>query len=300
MAPMFLISNVRMTKAGMKYGIAACIPALNFRTEKELRNALQELSETEGCYGINLVVNKTNYKLNYQLKACLDYKVPFIITSLGKPKTVIDAAKAIGIKVFCDVSDMEYANKTASYHPDAMIAVTAEAGGHLGPHSGAKFIPQLIKSFPDIPIIGAGGVGDAESYSQMLDLGVSGVSIGTVFIASEESPACLEYKEACVRYGADDVVTTKRLSGIPCTVINTPYIQKLGLEQNTLEKLLSKSKLFKKTMKLITYLRGMEKLRKSAFSVNYNTVWCAGKSIRFTHAIQTVKQILDSVVGRSN
>lgn len=300
MAPMFLISNVRMALEGMKYGVAPCIPALNFRTEAELRNALQDLSDHKGCYGINLVVNKTNYKLNYQLKACLEYKVPFIITSLGKPKKVIEAAQAIGIKVFCDVSDMEYANKTASYHPDAMIAVTAEAGGHLGPYRGVEFIPQLIKTFPDIPIIGAGGVGDAESYSQMLDLGVSGVSIGTVFISSEESPACMEYKEACIRYGADDIVTTRKLSGIPCTVINTPYIQKLGLEQNAFEKLLSKSSIFKKTMKLLTYLRGMEKLRASAFSVNYNTVWCAGKSIRFTHSIQSVKQILDGIVGRSN
>lgn len=300
MAPMFLISNVRMALAGMKYGVAPCIPALNFRTETELRNAFQELSDHDGCYGINLVVNKTNYKLKYQLKACLDYKVPFIITSLGKPKTVIEAARSCGTKVFCDVSDMDYASKTASYHPDAMIAVTAEAGGHLGPYPSAEFIPQLIRSFPDIPIIGAGGVGDAASYAGMLELGVAGVSIGTVLIASEESPACTEYKEACVRFGADDIVTTRKLSGIPCTVINTPYIQKLGLEQNALEKLLSKSRILKKAMKLLTYLRGMEKLRASAFSVTYNTVWCAGKSIRFTHSIQSVKQILDGIVGRSN
>lgn len=130
----------------------------------------------------------------------------------------------------------------------------------------------------------------------MMQLGADGVSIGTVFIASEESPVCDEYKQACVQFGAGDVVTTTKLSGIPCTVINTDYVKKIGTSQNWLQKMLNKNKRLKKWFKLITYLRGMDVLRHAAFDATYQNVWCAGKSIEFVHAIKPVKDIIREIV----
>ncbi len=300
MAPMFLVSNVKMTMAAANHGICGCIPALNFRNDAELRKALSELSQMGKPYGINLIVNQTNYHLDAQLKACLDYKVPFIITSLGNPGIVIQQCKPLGIKVFCDVSDMAYARKAASFNPDGLIAVTSEAGGHLGPMTPEELVPALVAEFSDLIIISAGGVGDPESFHQKLALGADGVSVGSLFIASVESDVCHAYKEACVHYGAKDIVTTTKLSGIPCTVINTPYVQKIGTSQNLLQRFLNQNKRLKKWFKLVTYLRGMNLLHKAAFDASYNNVWCAGTTIEYVHSIQPVKEIIRQLVNRSD
>ena len=65
-----------------------------------------------------------------------------------------------------------------------------------------------------------------------LEIGFSGLSIGSPFIACEEADISEEYKKACVNYGRNDIVFTTKISGTPCTVINTPYVQKTGTKQN--------------------------------------------------------------------
>ncbi|MBK6354167.1 MAG: nitronate monooxygenase [Saprospiraceae bacterium] len=296
MAPMFLVSNVAMVKSAIEGGITGVIPALNFRNDQDFRLALDELKSTNKPYGINLIVNRSNYKLPQQLKTCLEYQVPFIITSLGSPSSVIAACRPLGIKVFCDVSDMEYAHKAAALRPDALIAVNNQAGGHCGILKPEDFIPQLTKAFPDIPIISAGGVGNAEGIKKMLSLGACGVSVGTPFIASVESPVSVEYKNACVEYSSKDIVKTTKLSGVPCTVINTPYVQKIGTRQNWLERILSQNKTLKKWFKILVYRQGMNKLSKAAFSASYQNVWCAGPTIDFIHDILPVKEIIHRMV----
>jgi len=296
MAPMFLISNMAMSRAAVQSGIAACIPALNFRHHEDLEKALQQIRDEQLCIGINLIANRSNYKLKKQLKACIHYKVPFIISSLGNPKPIIDACRSAGILVFCDVSTMEYAEKTARQKPDALIAITNEAGGHTGVLSPQHLIPQLIQKFTDIPIIAAGGVGDYPSFQKLLQLGASGVSVGTVFIASEESPASEAYKNACVEYAAKDIVLTYKLSGIPCTIINTPYVQKTGTTASIFQRLIQKNRWFKKWLKALIYKRGMSLLEKAAFAHDYKTVWCAGTSIRFIDKIMPVQDIVRKII----
>ena len=74
----------------------------------------------------------------------------------------------------------------------------------------------------------------------MLSYGAAGVSVGSPFIASIESDVSEAYKQACVDYGGKDIVVTERISGTPCTVINTPYVQKIGTKQPWYEALLNK------------------------------------------------------------
>lgn len=293
---MFLVSNVRMVKAAIASGIAGAIPALNYRTNEELREAIIELNATQKAYGINLIVNRSNYKLKKQLDTCCELGVPFIITSLGSPKQVIEKCRKHGIKVFCDVTNLEFAEKVASLKPDGLIAVLKNAGGHCGTLAAEYFIPALRQKFPDLPVISAGGVGDQSGIEKMLALGASGVSIGSLFIASYESDVSLDYKNACVQYGAKDIVLTAKLSGVPCTVINTPYVQKIGTNQNWLEKFLNSNRRIKKWYKLLVYRRGMHQLEKSAFSATYKNVWCAGETIEFVKCIRSVKDIVNDLV----
>ncbi|MFM7023530.1 MAG: NAD(P)H-dependent flavin oxidoreductase [Flavobacteriales bacterium] len=297
MAPMFLVSNAKMLIAALESGITAAVPALNYRTDEEFRKAILEIrSKTQQPFGVNLIVNKSNFKLDSQLKTCLELKVAFIITSLGSPEEVINKCKPAGIKVYCDVVDLKYAQKVEALGADGLIAVNSNAGGHCGPAKPEELIP-LLKKHCKIPVISAGGVATHEEYKKMLALGADGLSIGTVFIASEESPVSADYKNALIQYGAKDIVLTSKLSGSHLTVINTPYVQSLGTEVNWLEKLLKKNKWLKKYVKLFVALRGMKAIEKAAFGATYQTVWCAGPSIEHIHSIRPVKQIVKDITG---
>ncbi|RXG17910.1 nitronate monooxygenase [Leeuwenhoekiella aestuarii] len=294
MAPMFLVSNVAMVKAAMQAGIAGCIPALNYRTIPELQEAIIALkaAKTEnGAFGFNLIVNKSNLKFPEQLAVCCDLGCEFFITSLGNPKQVIEEAHKKGILVFCDVVNLEQAKKVESLGCDAVIAVNNEAGGHRGSLSPQNLIEELNQVL-SIPVISAGGVGTKAELEEKLKFGAVGVSIGSPFIASEEAGVSNEYKEACVQYGANDIVLTQKISGTPCTVINTPYVQEIGTEQTCLEKLLNKNKWLKKYVKMLRFLKGTNMVTKAATEATYKTVWVAGPTIEHSKAIEPVTKII--------
>lgn len=297
-APMFLVSNVAMVRSAIESGITGAIPALNYRTIDELKAAIGALkAQTSGPFGINLIVNKSNFKYKEQLAVCCELKVDFIITSLGSPEETIREAHKAGVKVFCDVTTVAYAKKVEALGCDAIIAVNKEAGGHAGNIPASEFIPQL-KEACTIPIISAGSVGDYDSLMKVLALGADGVSVGSIFIATDEAPVTQEYKQAIVDYKADDIVMTTKLSGSPCTVINTPYVQEIGTNQNRLERFLNKHKKFKKWMKAFTFIRGMKNLQNAAFSATYKTLWCAGPTIKYVDKIKPVSAVVQQLITR--
>jgi nitronate monooxygenase len=294
-APMFLVSNEDMIIAACKSGATAAIPALNYRNIQDLREGIRKIrAATDKPFGINLIVNKSNMLYKQQLKICCEEKVVYIITSLGSPEETIREAHKVGTLVFCDITDVAYAKKVEALGADALIAVNKYAGGHAGSLSPEVLLGQLIKSCR-IPVISAGGVGDAEGVRKIMALGAAGLSIGTIFIATHESPVSLEYKQAIVDYGAKDIVMSTKLSGTPCTVIKTPYVEKIGTEQNWLEKLLNRNKRLKKWFKALTFMKGMKQLRRAAFSATYKTVWCAGPSIQYVHEIRSISEILEDL-----
>jgi len=299
MAPMFLVSNTKMVIEGMKSGVAGCIPALNYRTLEELKEAINELKAAKvsgGSFGFNLIVNKSNVKYKEQLRVLCEEGVDFIITSLGSPEETINEAHKVGIKVFCDVTDLAFAKKVESLGADAIIAVNNQAGGHRGNIDPETLIKQLNEN-TSLPVISAGGVGNKADLDKMLSYGAVGVSVGSPFIASNEAGVSQEYKQACVDYGANDIVMTERISGTPCTVINTPYVQKVGTNQTWLETILNKNKSLKKWVKMIRFYIGMKATEKAATQVTYKTVWVAGPSIEDTKAILPVKDIVKKLVS---
>ncbi len=296
---MFLVSNTAMVIEAMKVGIAGCIPSLNYRTLDELRAALKELKAAKvkgGSFGFNLIVNKSNLKYKGQQKVICEEGCDFIITSLGSPEETIKEAHKVSIKVFCDVVDLKFALKVEDLNADAVIAVNNEAGGHSGGLSPEDLI-KLLKENCKIPIISAGGVGCKEDIDDMLGYGAAGVSVGSPFIASTESNVTNTYKQACVDYGAKDIVMTERISGTPCTVINTPYVQKIGTKQTWIESVLNKNRNLKKWVKMIRFSIGMNATKNAATKATYKTVWVAGPSIEHTTSILPTKDIVAKLIS---
>lgn len=305
MAPMFLVSNEAMLTEGMKAGIAAAFPTLNYRNGNELADILDKLNSVRsqlqvgGTYGVNLIVQKTNPLYEKHLKVCVEKKVPFYITSLGNPKEVIQKAHEYGAKVFCDVTNLEHAEKCASLGCDGFIAVGQGAGGHAGPNPLQILVPTLQKHFPNVPVIAAGGIADGAGIVSMLALGAAGVSVGTRFIASTEAGVSQEYKNAIVDSKMTDIVLTEKISGTPCTIINTPFAQKIGYKQNWFEKMLSNNSRTKKYFKMWVQISGMKKLEKAVKPGNYQTLWCAGQSVELINDIAPCKVIIQRMMSEA-
>ncbi|MES2778603.1 MAG: nitronate monooxygenase [Bacteroidota bacterium] len=312
MAPMFLVSNEAMMKEAIRNGIAGCFPSLNYRKEGELETILTLLNNeltlhTNGTYGVNLIVQKSNPLYEKHLAICVQHKVPFYITSLGSPKQVIEAAHAYGAKVYCDVTNIAHAQKCHDLNCDGFIAVGQGAGGHAGPNPLHILVPALKKHFPGKPVIAAGGITNGTALLSMEVLGADAVSIGTRFINSTECTVNDAYKNAITVANMDDIVMTEKLSGTPCTIINTPAAQKMGYTQNLFEKWMSKNKRTKKWFKMLIQIRGMRHLEKSVLRNNYETLWCAGKSVELiddilpcTVIIQNIKNEYREVLSTMN
>ena len=184
MAPMFLVSNEEMVIAALECGITAAIPAANYRKKGELANAIEYIKgKSSNPFGINIVVNKSNSRYKQQIAEIIEAKPAFIITSLGNPKLAIAAAHANGIKVFCDVVDLKFAQKVESLGADAIIAVNSKAGGHSGILPPEKLMPELVANC-NIPIVYAGGVARRQDVEDAFLMGAAGVSVGTIFIDS--------------------------------------------------------------------------------------------------------------------
>ena len=297
MAPMFLVSNREMMEASMKAGILGVFPTLNFREEGSLQEIISQLHKFKntgvtGNFGVNLIVQRTNPLYEKHLDICVQGKVPFYITSLGKPEQVIQAAHGYGAKVFCDVTNIKHAEKSASLGCDGFIAVGQGAGGHAGPHPLSVLVPALKKYFPEIPVVAAGGIAHGDGIISMLALGAAGVSVGTRFLASSEAPVSESYKKAVVDSGMDDIVLTERLSGTPCTIIDTPYAKKIGYHQNWFERQLSNNQTTKKYFKMLVQVRGMKQLEAAVKPGNYNNLWCAGKSVELISDVRPCAEII--------
>lgn len=304
MAPMFLVSNYRMIEAAIVEGIMGCFPTLNFRDDEELNNILAKLNDlltarkgNPGNYGVNIIVQKANPYYTRHLEICMDHKVPVIITSLGKPEETIRRAHQYGGKVFCDVTNIAHAKKCYSHDCDGFIAVGQGAGGHAGPYPLMLLVESLRKNFPDKPVLAAGGIANGRSLLSALAAGASAGYCGTRFIACTEAEIPDEYKNAVIHSHMDDIVMTERISGTPCTIINTDFAQKIGTKQNRFERMLSNNPRTKKYFKMLIQKRGFTWLEDALKPGNYRNLWCAGQSVEMIDEIKPVKEIIREMIA---
>lgn len=291
-APMFLVSNEEMVSEASNAGGLGAAPSLNWRSSAQFDEALTKIRKaTNRSYGINLIVNKSNLRMEQDLEVIARHKVPFVITSLGNPQRVIETVHAYGGKVFCDVVDLKYALKVQQQGADGVIAVSSGAGGHAGPLSPMVLIPHL-RAHLSIPVIAAGGIATGSQILAALVLGADAVQIGTRFIATTEASVSSEYKDAVVKSEPEDIVLTKRISGTPAAVINTPFVQKMGYELPWWEVFLRKYPFTAKYVKLLRYLRGTKSLENAAQTVTWKTVWSAGQGVGLIHDIAPTAEIM--------
>ena len=208
----------------------------------------------------------------------LEEGVRFFITSLGNPRWVVDRVATVGGVVYHDVTERKWALKAKDGGVHGLICVNSRAGGH----AGEKSAEELVAECGDLglPLVCAGGVGDAPDFVAALRCGYAGVQLGTRFIATTECSARDDYKQAIVGAGEDDIVLTERVSGVPLAVIRTPYVERIGTTIGPLARLLFKGRKTKHWMRSYYALRSLHRLKRDSIKgTGTADYWQAGRSV---------------------
>jgi nitronate monooxygenase/enoyl-[acyl-carrier protein] reductase II len=144
-----------------------------------------------------------------EVEACVAERVPVLLLFWGEFAPHVEKAKRAGIRVFAQVGSVAEAKSAAAAGVDAIVAQGFEAGGHVrGVTSLATLVPAVVQAVAPLPVIAAGGIATGRGLVAALGLGAEAVSMGTRFLASEESRASPEYKERVVQARAEDTVHT--------------------------------------------------------------------------------------------
>jgi nitronate monooxygenase len=225
----------------------------------------------------------------------LEEGVRFFVTSLGKPGWVVNRVHAAGGLVYHDATEAKWAKKGLDEGVDGLIAVNNRAGGHAGDRS-VKALYEELAVF-NVPLICAGGVGDATDFIQALDLGYAGVQMGTRFIATQECRASTAYKTAIVSAKEQDIVHSERITGVPVAVINTPYITSTGLTAGWLARWMLRGRRRKHLMRMIYALKSLYQLKHASLDESgEKDYWQAGKSVAGIQAVESAQTIIDRFV----
>ena len=255
-------------------------------------------SLTDKPFGLNVLVEKTIKAYREQMKRwvniAVEEGVKLFITALGDPGWVVDIAHKNDILVYHDAPGLKYAEKALEKGVDGINCVNNRAGGHIGPKTAEQMIDEL--GHLDIPLVCAGGVSNEQEFVKALDMGYSGVQMGTRFIATTECGSHNDYKQAVIKATEDDIVHTDKLSGLDCSVIKTPTIEKLGTKSNPITAWMLRTPQTKQIMRIIQMLKYLRNIKRASLEgVTFKDVWQAGKSSAGVKSIEPAGDIINRI-----
>lgn len=295
---MYPCSNPELVAAVSEAGGMGIVQpvSLTYVHGHEFREGLRAIrARTDRPVGMNALIEASSRAYRRRMEEwvaiALEEGIRFFVTSLGKPRWVVDRVAEVGGVVYHDVTDARWAAKAVDSGVRGLIAVNRRAGGHAGTRSAEELLEELAPF--GLPVVAAGGAGSPEAFARLLAMGYEGVQMGTRFIATPECRAAIPYKEAILAAGADDIVLTERISGVPVAVINTPYVQRLGLRAGPLARALLRGRRTKHLMRGFYALRSAWALKRTSLDEKgRREFWQAGRSVDEIHEVLPAGEIV--------
>jgi enoyl-[acyl-carrier protein] reductase II len=197
------------------------------------------LSSDELRAEITLALDRTNFPLAVNipvyrenafeaLEIAIEMGIKIIYTSAGNPAKMINRIRAAGLSVIHKVSNEKSARYAEAAGVDAVVAMGFEAGGHVGREQITTFclIPRLVDIL-SIPVIAAGGIGDARGVVAALALGAEGVEIGTRFVATAECPVPDFFKDT-LQFADSDATLLLGKKEMPIRVLKNSITKQIS------------------------------------------------------------------------
>ncbi len=296
---MYPCSNPELVAAVSEAGGLGIVQpvAMTYVHGYDFREGLRYIRKlTKKPYGVNILVEQSSKiyenKMKHYLEIALDEGCRFFITALGNPRWVVDMVKPHGGIVYHDVIERKWALKGLDASVDGFICVNNRAGGHAGRLS----MQDLFDEVKDLglPLIAAGGIGDENDFLEALKIGYQGAQLGTRFIATVECNQNAHYKQAILDSTEDDIVLTERVTGIPLSVIKTPYVEKVGTKANPLSRFLLQNRHTKPLMRFWYGLTALMAFKRFTLSGGSSRdYWQAGKSVAHIQKIEPAGAIVE-------
>ena len=295
--PMYPGSNPELVAAVSDSGGFGVVQpvALTSLYGHDFREGLQLIKQlTDKPFGVNFTIfGGANKKYHEQMKEWMEISIEegikFFLTSLGKPDAVVKTAKEHGIKVYHDVPNKKVALAMRDSGVDGLNCINWRGGGQTGIQAAEQFMEELHDI--DIPLICAGGIGDAEDFKQALKLGYAGVQLGTRFLATNECIVTDSYKQAIVDSSEDDIVWTNKIAGNNSSVIKTDDIMKGGLQTGPVINYMLRKPKLKKYARMWLMSKGLRNYSKTAFSDDVK-FWQAGKGLGNITSVESVADVM--------
>jgi nitronate monooxygenase len=263
----------------------------------EFREGLKLIrSLTAKPVGLNILTEKSlsavyRKRMEEYLEASLEAGIRFFVTALGNPDWVVERAHAAGAVVFHDVVDRRWAEKGIAEGVDGLICVNSRAGGHAGRKTPEELIAELADL--GVPLVCAGGVGSEAEFKAMLGLGYSAVQMGTRFIANEECTAHADYKKAILAAEEKDIVLTERITGVPLSIIRTPFVERMGTVAGPIGRWMLQGRRTKHWMRAIYSVRSAVQLKNASMKgASSKDFWQAGKSVATIRSVEPAAAIV--------
>ena len=189
------------------FGVLACGSMTPDILDREIA-ATREM--TDKPFAVNLITMHPD--IAALIDICLTHKVSHVVLAGGIPAASdIKRIKDGGAKVICFAPALVLAKKLIRSGADAIVIEGSEAGGHIGPVSTSVLVQEIMPQLGDIPVFVAGGIGRGDSMAAYLELGASGVQLGTLFVCASESIAHDNFKKAFIRGNSRDATTSVQL-----------------------------------------------------------------------------------------
>ena len=243
-APLFIISHPALVIAQCKAGIVGSFPTLNARPVDQLEEWLHEITEAldrhdaanperpAAPFACNLIVHRSNPRLEDDAAMLAKWKPAIVITSLGAREEVNDLVHSWGGIVLHDVISDRFARKAIEKGADGLIAVAAGAGGHAGALSPFALV-QEIRAWFDGPLALSGAIAHGRSILAAQAMGADLAYIGSPWIATPEARAEERYKQAIADGHAADIVYSNLFTGVHGNYLRTS-IEAVGLDPDNL------------------------------------------------------------------
>jgi enoyl-[acyl-carrier protein] reductase II len=213
----------RLVAAVSEAGGLGVLPTFG-ETEADLLRQIEETRAlTDKRFGVNITpVGRAFTEKRAQI--CIDERIPVVTTGLGDPgPDAVAAMRAAGIKVIPVVPTVRHALRVEAEGADAIVASGTEAGGHVGHIATMPLVPQVVDAVK-VPVIAAGGIGDARGFLAAFALGAVGVQLGTRLICTTEAEDSGWYKEMILRTSEEGTIISRALTGKTTRAFATPEV----------------------------------------------------------------------------